>query len=143
MQALPTLPPQQLYQRDPQSMVRDYRPAPERNTTALTPEQMDRILETGKKFEAMFMGEMLKPLWSGMEEDPLFGGGSAEETYRAMLIEEYGKEISAGGGLGIADAVTREIIRMQSGNPEIMPALQDKKDQDVNAGQALRAYQKQ
>lgn len=65
------------------------------------------------EFEAMFMSQMLSPMWEGIETDGPFGGGSAEETFRGMLVNEYGSLITKAGGLGIADSVKAELIKSQ------------------------------
>lgn len=71
------------------------------------------IRQTAEKFESLFISQMLAPMFQGLEPDPVFGGGGAEETWRGLLIEEYGKIISARGGLGIAHHVEAELLRMQ------------------------------
>ena len=43
----------------------------------------------------------------------LFGGGQGEEMFRSMMFDEYGKQIAPSGGIGIADMVQKEILRMQ------------------------------
>jgi hypothetical protein len=48
-----------------------------------------------------------------MSSDKMFGGGSGEDVYKSLLTQEYGKIVARTGGLGIADAVQREIIHMQ------------------------------
>jgi Rod binding domain-containing protein len=55
----------------------------------------------------------LDTMFSGVETDGLFGGGQAEGVYRSLLNQEVGKAIARNGGLGIADSVVREIIKMQ------------------------------
>ena len=72
--------------------------------------------EAGKAaqdFEAVFLSQMLAPMWAGVGENNYMGGGSAEDTYHSMLVNEYGKLLSKTGGLGIADAVKREMLKMQ------------------------------
>ena len=66
-----------------------------------------------EEFEAVFVAQMLAPIFATIESDGPFGGGPAEETYRTMLVDEYGKAIARAGGFGIADAVEREILRLQ------------------------------
>jgi len=34
-----------------------------------------------------------------------------------MMVQEYGKAIARSGGVGIADAVQREILRLQESQP--------------------------
>jgi peptidoglycan hydrolase FlgJ len=76
---------------------------------------MARIDAVAQEFEAVFLSEMLKPMFAGIETKPPFGGGHGGEVFRGLLLTEYGKAIAARGGVGIADAVRAEIIRMQGG----------------------------
>ena len=70
-------------------------------------------LKAGEEFEALFIAEMLAPVFKGLETEGMFGGGSGEEIYRSMMVQEYGKAIARSGGIGIADTVQSEILRMQ------------------------------
>ena len=75
-----------------------------------TPEEIRR---TAESFEAMFLAQMLSPMFDGLSTDGEFGGGAGERAFRPMLIEEYGRAIMRAGGVGIADAVAREMMRLQ------------------------------
>ena len=66
-----------------------------------------------REFERMFLAEMLRPMFEGIETDGVFGGGTAEEVFRPLLIDRYAEQIASSGGIGIADAVLGEILRMQ------------------------------
>lgn len=79
---------------------------------------MEKIEEAAKDFEAMFVSEMMKPMFEGLKPNSLFGGGKTEEVFRGMLIDEYGKDIAARGGLGIADQVKEQLIRAQQGQDD-------------------------
>jgi len=74
------------------------------------PESVKRAAE---EFEALFLTEMLAPAFEGLESGGLFGGGQSEKIYRSMMVQEYGKAIAQSGGVGIAESVQREILRMQ------------------------------
>jgi Rod binding domain-containing protein len=75
---------------------------------------MARIDETAREFEAMFMTEMLRPMFEGLQVNETFGGGKGEEIFSGMLLDEYGKSMAAQGSLGIADLVREQLIEMQS-----------------------------
>ena len=75
---------------------------------------MKRIDETAREFEAMFMTEMLRPMFEDIKPDPTFGGGKGEEMFQSMMLDEYGKNMAAQGTLGIADLVKEQLIEMQS-----------------------------
>ena len=57
-------------------------------------------------------------MFAGIKTDALFGGGPAEDIYRSLLVEEYGKAISRAGGIGIADQVQREILALQEASSQ-------------------------
>lgn len=75
-----------------------------------TPEQVDAIAQ---QFEAQFISQMLENMFSTVDVKASLGGGESEEYYRDMMTEEYGKIISRSGGIGVADHVKREMLRMQ------------------------------
>ena len=73
-----------------------------------------RMRETAEKFEASFLSQMLKPMFEGIETDGPFGGGEAEGTWRSFMIDEMAKQTVRSGGIGLADTVVAEMIRMQT-----------------------------
>lgn len=68
---------------------------------------------TAEDFEAFFLSQVFEEMFSGLEPDALFGGGSAEQTYRSLLFQEYGRAVARSGGIGLADSVQREILKLQ------------------------------
>ena len=66
-----------------------------------------------REFERMFLAEMLQPMFSGISTEAPFGGGMSEDMFRPMLLDQYADAISKAGGVGIADAVMKEILRLQ------------------------------
>jgi len=73
--------------------------------------------KAAESFEAFFISQMLSNMFAGIETDPLFGGGQGETVFRSLMIDEYGKSVASSGGVGIADSVLREIIRLQEIDP--------------------------
>lgn len=71
--------------------------------------------ETAEQFEAVFLAQMLSPMFETVPTDSFMGGGHAESVYRGMMVEEMGKSLAKQGGIGIADSVYREIIKLQEG----------------------------
>ncbi len=84
---------------------------------AYSVEQARRVAED---FEGFFLGQMMQPMFANIEAAEPFSGGNAEEMWRSLQIDEYGKAIAKSGGVGIADAVFREILRMQEDTQEGM-----------------------
>ncbi len=73
-----------------------------------------RMSETAEQFEASFLSQMLKPMFEGLDTNGLFGGGEAEATWRSFLIDAMAQQTVRAGGIGLADTVMAEMIRMQS-----------------------------
>lgn len=71
------------------------------------------IRRAAEEFEAVFLNQMLAPMFEGLQTDGLGGGGMGEEIFRPMLIERYAQSLTQAGGIGIADSVIRELMRMQ------------------------------
>jgi Rod binding domain-containing protein len=91
-------------------------PSPERSlidrfkNQTMSEGQIDKV---AKDFESVFIAQMLAPMFEGVEVDEMFGGGTGEEMYRSLMIEEYGKIMAKSGGIGIADQVKAELLRLQ------------------------------
>lgn len=66
-----------------------------------------------ESFEALFLSQMLTQMSAGLKTDGPFGGGFGETIYRSMLNEQYGATLASRGGIGIADAVYREMLKYQ------------------------------
>ncbi len=77
------------------------------------PMASEEVRRVAEEFEAVFIGQMLAPMFEGLETDELFGGGPGEDIYRSVLVEEYGKSIARAGGIGLSDIIQREILRLQ------------------------------
>lgn len=73
----------------------------------------EKLNEVAQEFEAQFISQMLGTMFQGVETDGPLGGGEAENIYRSMLIDQYGKAMSRAGGIGVAEHVKREMLRMQ------------------------------
>ncbi|MDH3594028.1 MAG: rod-binding protein [Rhodospirillales bacterium] len=72
--------------------------------------------KAAEEFEALFLTEMLNPIFDNLESGA-FGGGPGERIYRSLLVREYAAGIARSGGLGLADAVQREILKLQEKTP--------------------------
>jgi peptidoglycan hydrolase FlgJ len=84
--------------------------SPARGGKGSDPKDIDKA---AREFEAVFLSQMLSHMWQGVEADTNFGGGEAENTWRGLMVEEYGKQIAKAGGLGMADQIKAAMLRMQ------------------------------
>jgi Rod binding domain-containing protein len=65
------------------------------------------------EFEAVYLAQMLQPMFENLEAAEPFGGGLGQDVWRSMQVQEYGKAIASAGGVGLADQVARELIALQ------------------------------
>jgi len=74
---------------------------------------IEQARKVSEDFEAVFIGQMLQPLFQNLGAEKPFGGGSSESMWRSMQVDEYGKAITKAGGIGISDTIFKEILKMQ------------------------------
>jgi flagellar protein FlgJ len=73
-----------------------------------------KLLKAAQDFEAMAIGELLKPMFDTVDTAATpFSGGPGEEAWKPMLIQEYAKKIEAHGGLGLATSIYQAMLRRQ------------------------------
>ncbi len=73
----------------------------------------EKMRETAEAFEASFLSQMLKPMFEGLSTDGTFGGGEGEAQWRSFLIDEMAKTTVKAGGIGLADTVVAEMLKLQ------------------------------
>ena len=78
------------------------------------------LARVARRFEAQTLSALLKPVF-GEAPKGLLSAGAAEEQWRPMLVERYAQAWSDKGGVGIADAVYRELLRVQSAAQGLQP----------------------
>lgn len=64
-------------------------------------------------FESVFLAEILRGMSQGLTGAGPLGAGK-DDPFGSMLQDEYAKVIARRGGIGIADAVLREMVRAQA-----------------------------
>jgi peptidoglycan hydrolase FlgJ len=80
------------------------------------------IDQAAQSFEAMFVTQMIKPMFETVEVDEQFGGGKGEEIFRDFLTDEYGRLVAKSGGVGLAAPVKDALLRAQSEQTHSVPA---------------------
>ncbi len=69
--------------------------------------------KVSQQFEAVFISQFLGSMFDGVPTDGPFGGGQGEAMFRSFMLDEYGKQIAARGGFGLAPAIRRELLAAQ------------------------------
>jgi Rod binding domain-containing protein len=72
----------------------------------------ERIKATAKDFEASFLSVMMGEMFNGVGEGP-FSGGQGGTMFKSFLIEAMSKQMTKTGGVGVSDAVQREMLKLQ------------------------------
>lgn len=71
----------------------------------------DALRHAAQEFEAVFLAQMLRVLNPGFGDD--LTGDAGGDVFHEMLNDEIAKLISRAGGIGVADAVLREMLKAQ------------------------------
>ena len=77
------------------------------------PKTLDQARKVAQDFEAFFLSQMIQPLFANLGAEEPFGGGSSEQIWRSLQVDEFGKAMAKQGGVGLADSVLAQILKMQ------------------------------
>lgn len=73
----------------------------------------EQIEQLSQEFESQFISQLLGTMFNTMDMKDSLGGSDEENQYRSLLIDEYGKIIARTGGVGVAEQVKREMLKLQ------------------------------
>ncbi len=90
----------------------------------------EAIEKAAQEFEAVFLAQMMEHMFAEVDLSP-GSEGPGDDIYKSMLIDEYGKLMSRSGGIGVADHVKREMLRVQEG--EALDFVASKEKSTANA----------
>ncbi|MFD2262348.1 rod-binding protein [Lacibacterium aquatile] len=88
----------------------------------VTPE---KAKEVGREFEAMFLSQMLAPMFDTVKTDGMFGGGHGEDSFKGLLVDEYAKNMARQGSLGIADMISKQVMEYAQGQSDAKLTVAD------------------
>jgi Rod binding domain-containing protein len=80
----------------------------------LSPTNIARADAAAKEFEAVFIAQMLEPLFTSVETPGVAGGGKSEAFFKSLLQENYAKAFAERGGFGLADQVKSALLDIQA-----------------------------
>lgn len=81
--------------------------------TATQGKSVDATRKAAQEFVSFFASQMIQPMFEGIKSDEMFGGGVGEDTWKSMMIDQYGKEIARQDGLGLTDQVMTAMLQAQ------------------------------
>ena len=74
-----------------------------------------RMRAQAQDFESQFLNSMFQQMYQGVGGDGPFGNSMGVGPWRSFLTDEYSKIFAQSGGIGIADAVYKQMMaRYQS-----------------------------
>lgn len=90
------------------------RTPPSTTPNTLSPAQQVKFQKAASDFEAMAITQLLTPIFNTVDQSKsMFGGGEGEAAWRPMMITAIAKQMTAHGGLGLAQPIMQQMIRMQ------------------------------
>lgn len=72
-----------------------------------------KAMKQAQQFESMFLSTYLKTMFQEVGNDPTLIGGTGSDSWKELLIDEYGKSFAARGGIGLAEPIAHQLIKMQ------------------------------
>jgi flagellar protein FlgJ len=76
-----------------------------------------RLHQQARDLESVFLTTLTKEMFSSVKtDDQNFGGGFAEETWRGMQAEQFAGALAETGGIGLADQLMGDLLRLQEAN---------------------------
>ena len=83
-------------------------------TNAVPADAQAKLRRAAEDFTAVALNEMLKPMFDTQDgTDGPFGGGAGERAFKPMMVDEIAKQMAHGGGLGLAEPVYQQMLRLQ------------------------------
>ena len=89
------------------------RPTPGVGLAGAPAASQGQIRRLAQEFEAQAIAAMFQPVFAALPTEGPFGGGQAEAQWRPMLVDAIARDLARAGGIGIGDAVRRELLRAQ------------------------------
>jgi peptidoglycan hydrolase FlgJ len=74
--------------------------------------EASRIRQVAQDFEAMLLSHMLGSMRQAAGKGVV--GGKGQQIYQQMMDDELGKVLSRGGGIGLTEALVRDLVRQSS-----------------------------
>jgi flagellar protein FlgJ len=87
-----------------------------------SPAQMGHLRAQAEELEGIFLNTLMKEMFSSLHSDSdAMGGGFAEDTWRDMQAEQMADAVSKAGGVGLADAIMGDLLKIQEASQTTFP----------------------
>ena len=79
-----------------------------------SPAQMGHLRAQAEELEGIFLNTLMKEMFASLHSDSdAMGGGFAEDTWRDMQAEQMSDAVSKAGGIGLADSIMGDLLKIQ------------------------------
>ncbi len=72
-----------------------------------------KLKEVSQEFESLFINQLFKSMRSTVPKDEWLNGGLKQDIFEDMLYNEYSKNISKSGGIGLGDMVYKYLLTVR------------------------------
>ncbi|GAB6107638.1 rod-binding protein [Fusibacter bizertensis] len=103
---------------------------------AANDKDLTKLKEASQEFEAYFINTLFKEMRKTVQDGGLVEKSDARTTFEGMLDEEMSKSISKTGGIGLADMIYNNMVKVYSAStdaPEDDVETQDAIENTSNA----------
>ena len=69
----------------------------------------ENLEEVAQKFEAIFLGFLIKQMWESVDKSELLPEGPGRQIHEGLLITMLADHLAESGGIGIADSLTQQL----------------------------------
>lgn len=79
-----------------------------------SPAQLGHLRAQAEEMEGVFLNTLMKEMFASLSSDEdVMGGGFGEDTWRGMQAEQMADAVAKAGGIGLADALMADILKLQ------------------------------
>lgn len=87
-----------------------------------SPAQMGHLRAQAQELEGVFLNTLMKEMFSSLHTDSdAMGGGFGEDTWRGLQAEQMANAVAEAGGIGLADAIMGDLLKIQEANQQSTP----------------------
>jgi len=87
-----------------------------------SPAQMGHLRAQAQELEGVFLNTLMKEMFSSLHTDSAsMGGGFGEDTWRGMQAEQMADAVAKAGGIGLADAIMGDLLKLQEASRTTIP----------------------
>jgi Rod binding domain-containing protein len=81
------------------------------SAASASPDSRERIAKAARDFEAILLRSLLEPLQKSFSSVAGESSQAGQDDYQYMGTEALASAMAASGGLGIADMITKQLVR--------------------------------